>query len=128
MAIAAVSHNFIIQMYSNDESKDDVGLDDNAGFFVGLFRTAIWHLNTGLALQGKLNRSEFKHYQIAASVASAAPTQNDQASTQAQGSLRLRRHVVEKRLQHPHRVHALPLHLRCRGRAALQRQVLLLQR
>lgn len=44
------------------------------------------------------------------------------------GCFRLRGHISEERLQHPHRVPALHVHLCCHRRAALQGEVLLLHR
>ena len=81
-----------------------------------------------LIIQGKLDRPEFEHHQIVASVASVATAQNHQARAQAQSRLRLRRQLAEERIQHLDRLHALPLYLCRRGRPALQRQVLLLHR
>lgn len=45
-----------------------------------------------------------------------------------QGRVRLRGELAEERAQHPHRLHALHVHLRRGGRAALQGQILLLHR
>jgi len=44
------------------------------------------------------------------------------------GGVRLRGELPEERAQHPHRLHALHVHLRRHRRAALQREVLLLHR
>ncbi len=44
------------------------------------------------------------------------------------GCVRLRGHIPEERLQHPHRLPALHVHLCCDCRAALQGEVLLLYR
>lgn len=78
--------------------------------------------------QGELHRSESEHDQVTASAARVATAENHQASTEAEGRLRLRCQLAEERVQYPHRVYALPLHLRRSGRAALQRQVFLLHR
>ena len=52
----------------------------------------------------------------------------DQPSAEAEGCVRLRDHLFAERVQHLHRLPALPVHLRRDRRAALQREVLLLHR
>ena len=59
---------------------------------------------------------------------SAPPSQDDQQGARPQGGLRLRHDLAEERVQHPHRLHPLPAHLRHGRRPAVQREVLLLQR
>lgn len=50
------------------------------------------------------------------------------ASVVSTGGFRLRGHIFKERLQHPHRVPALHVHLCRHRRAALQGEVLLLHR
>ena len=52
----------------------------------------------------------------------------DQPSAEAEGCVRLRDHLFAERVQHLHRLPALPVHLRGDRRAAVQREVLLLHR
>lgn len=94
-------------------------------FFSGAVEDGV---TIGFGEQGELDRSELEHDQVAARAARAPAAQDDQARAEAQGRVRLRGELAEERVQHPHRVHAVPLHLRRRRRAAVQRQVLLLHR
>ena len=91
-----------------------------------LFPT-IWRLDltTVTKSQGNANGSAVE---IDEAAPSAPPSQDDQQGARPQGGLRLRHDLSEERVQHPHRLHPLPAHLRHGRRPALQREVLLLQR
>jgi hypothetical protein len=66
----------------------------------------------GLVFQGNADGSETEIRETS----SSAPTSEDgQPCSRSQGCVRLRRHLSEERLQHPHRLHTLPPHL-CYGR------------
>ena len=58
----------------------------------------------------------------------AAAAQDGEPRARAQGCVRLCCHLAQECVEYPHRLHALPPHLRHGRRAALQRKVLLLQR
>ena len=58
----------------------------------------------------------------------AAAAQDGEPRARAQGCVRLCCHLAQECVEYPHRLHALPPHFRHGRRAALQRQVLLLQR
>ena len=75
--------------------------------------------------QQNIDWPEIKSHQAAEGLETSEDHQQD---PQAKGGLRLRDHLSQERVQHPHRLHPLPVHLR-RGRSpAVQREVLLLQR